>query len=239
MHLVNTYAVIAAAGSGSRMGTKTKKQYLELSGLPVLAHTLAAFEKSPLIWRIVLVVGQEEIHWCQREIVDKYGFTKVLAVVPGGTYRQHSVYNGILALSAEPEDMVIIHDGARPLVTADILKATINTAREKGAAVAAVPVKDTIKRVGDQRAVIDTPSREELWAVQTPQVFRYQLLSQAYQQAEAEDFIGTDDASLVERSGHQVYLVPSSYENIKITTAEDMAFAEAILKRRSERCELV
>lgn len=232
MPLVNNYAIIAAAGTGSRMGTATKKQYLALAGLPVLVHTLKVFENSALIKQVVLVVGQEEIAWCQRDILEKFNFTKVLAVVPGGAYRQHSVYNGLMALSVEPTDIVLVHDGARPLVTEEVLAATINGARELGAAVAAVPVKDTIKKASTQGVIIDTPPREELWAVQTPQAFQYQILMNAYQQAEQEDFIGTDDASLVERSGHEVHLVNGSYENIKITTLEDMAFAEAILKRR-------
>lgn len=231
--MVNNYAIIAAAGTGSRMGTATKKQYLALAGLPVLVHTLKVFEGSALIKQVVLVVGQDEITWCQREILEKFRFTKVLAVVPGGAYRQHSVYNGLMALNAQPTDIVLVHDGARPLITEEIIATAVNGAMAKGAAVVAVPVKDTIKKASSQGVIIDTPPRAELWAVQTPQAFQYQILMNAYQQAEQEDFIGTDDASLVERSGHEVHLVTGSYENIKITTLEDMAFAEAILRRRN------
>lgn len=231
--MANNYAIIAAAGSGSRMGTKTKKQYLTLAGLPVLVHTLRVFENSPLIKQYVLVVGADEISWCKREIINKFNLSKVLAVVPGGAYRQHSVYNGLKAIDAQPNDIILVHDGARPLVTEEILAATINGAREMGAAVAAVPVKDTIKKADPQGVVLDTPPREQLWAVQTPQAFRYHVLVNAYRQAEQEDFIGTDDASLVEQSGFEVHLVNGSYENIKITTPEDMAVAEAILKRRN------
>lgn len=231
--MVNNYAIIAAAGTGSRMGTTTKKQYLTLAGEPVLAHTLRVFENSSLIKHVVLVVGQDELAWCHDEILAKFNFTKVLTVVPGGIYRQHSVYNGLVALKAQATDVVIVHDGARPLLTETVLKTTIQGAVVGGAAVAAVPVKDTIKKASANKTILETPPRETLWAVQTPQAFRYQLLMRAYQRAEEEDFIGTDDASLVERSGQEVHLVDGSYENIKITTLEDMAFAEAILERRN------
>lgn len=235
--MANAYAVIPAAGSGSRMGTTVKKQYLQIDGLPVLAHTLKVFENSPLVNGVVLVVGEQELEWCRQEIVQQYGFNKVLAVVPGGNHRQHSVYNGLLALDAQDEDIVIVHDGARPLFTNDILEKAIQATLEKQAAVVAVPVKDTIKVVSSQRKVVNTPPRETLWAVQTPQVFNYRLLLNAYRHAEKNSFLGTDDASLIEYHGHGVFIVPGDYENIKITTPEDLLLAESILKRRRKQCE--
>lgn len=235
--MANVYAVIPAAGTGNRMGSKVKKQYLQVDEFPVLAHTLKIFEDSLAITGIVLVVGEQEVEWCRQEIVQRYGFNKVLVVVPGGNHRQHSVYNGLLALNIQNDDIVIVHDGARPLITDDTLSKIVNVALEKRAAVVAVPVKDTIKVVDGNRKVLSTPPRETLWSVQTPQAFNYQLLINAYKQALQDNFLGTDDASLVEHYGDEVYIVPGDYENIKITTPEDLLLAEAILKRRRERCE--
>ncbi len=234
--MANVFAVIPAAGTGSRMGTEVKKQYLELCGLPLLAHTLALFAECPVIHGIVLVVGKEEVLWCQENIVGKYCPQKMLAVISGGDYRQQSVYNGLIALKAADDDIVVVHDGVRPLLTADILLNIIAVAKEKGNAVAAVPVKDTIKVADANRRVLSTPPRENLWAAQTPQAFKFATLIKAYEHAERCNFIGTDDASLVERLGIPVNLVAGSYENIKITTPEDLLLAEAILKRRGAYC---
>ncbi|MBO8136911.1 MAG: 2-C-methyl-D-erythritol 4-phosphate cytidylyltransferase [Desulfotomaculum sp.] len=235
--MVNVYAVIPAAGVGSRMKSKVKKQYLQLKGLPVLVHTIKVFEKCPVVKGIVLVVNEKDVLFCTEEIVEKYKFKKVLSVVPGGECRQHSVYNGLKKLPAEEEDIVAVHDGARPLVTENVLLETISAARKYGAAVTAVPVKDTIKFAEPGGKVIETPPRDKLWAVQTPQVFKYGLLLKAYREAFKDNYIGTDDSSLVERMGLPVYLISGSYENIKITTPDDMLLAEAILDRRSEVCE--
>lgn len=234
--MAKVYAVIPAAGTGSRMGTKTQKQYLQLNELPVLARTLSVFEQSPIITGIILVVGEKEISWCEKEIIERFGFKKVLTVVPGGDTRQHSVYNGLKVLCAQADDVVMVHDAARPLITEDILANAAVVAQEKQSAVVAVPVKDTIKLADEQGVVLDTPPREKLWSIQTPQVFNYRLLMEAYRQANKSGYVGTDDASLVEQMGHAVHIVPGSYENIKITTAEDMLLAEAILKRRKTYC---
>ncbi|MBM7853800.1 2-C-methyl-D-erythritol 4-phosphate cytidylyltransferase [Desulfohalotomaculum tongense] len=235
--MAKVYAIIPAAGTGSRMGSKIKKQYLQLQGLPVLAHTINIFEKCPFVDGIVVVVGKEDVSWCRQEIIEKYSFQKVLSVVPGGDCRQHSVYNGLVSLPAGEDDVVMVHDGARPLVTADILADALSAVRKNDAVAAAVPVKDTIKLADAEQKVIDTPPREKLWAVQTPQVFKYRLLMKAYRHAADNDFAGTDDASLVEKLGHAVHLVSGSYENIKITTRDDMLLAELILKRRGCACE--
>lgn len=235
--MVDVFAVIPAAGSGSRMGTKVKKQYLQICGLPVLTHTLSVFDDCPVIKGIVLVVGEKDVSWCEEQIAGKYNFQKLLAVVPGGDCRQHSVYNGLKALPAKADDVVVVHDGARPLLTADILLNAVFAAQEKGSAVVAVPVKDTVKLADTNGQVLSTPPRDRLWAVQTPQVFKYQLLLDAYRQAEQNNYFGTDDASLVEKAGQPVHLVRGSYENIKITTPEDILLAEEILKRRKANCE--
>ncbi|WP_114638881.1 2-C-methyl-D-erythritol 4-phosphate cytidylyltransferase [Desulfofalx alkaliphila] len=230
--MAKVYAVIAAAGTGSRMGTKTKKQYLELNKLPILVHTLNLFEHCSLIDGITLVVGREEISWCQEEIVAKFNYSKVLSVVPGGDHRQQSVYRGLMAVPARDEDLVVIHDGARPLLTEDLLTNAVLKAREVNAVVIAVPVKDTIKWADGRGRVTQTPPRDSLWAAQTPQIFNCKLLKEAHKRALAKGFVGTDDASLVEDLGHAVHLVPGSYENIKITTPEDLLLAEEIIKRR-------
>ncbi|MGE5591611.1 MAG: 2-C-methyl-D-erythritol 4-phosphate cytidylyltransferase [Bacillota bacterium] len=223
-------AIIPAAGQGTRMGGGTAKQFLPLLGKPMLAHTLAAFEAATSITQVVLVVGSDLLDACRREIVERYGFRKVHGIVPGGKERQDSVYSGLRSLGPG-YDLVMVHDAARPLVTPEILDRAVAEARGKGAVVAAVPVKDTIKVV-DAGAVVETPERDRLWAAQTPQVFPYALLLEAHQAALEDGFMGTDDAALVERLGRPVHIVEGSPENLKITTPEDLMLAEAILSRR-------
>ena len=232
MPLAKVYAVIPAAGTGSRMGNSIKKQYLKLGNLPVLAHTLQVFEHSNSVDGVVLVVGEEEVIWCRQKIVEKLNYTKVMSVVPGGNHRQQSVHNGLMVLPALDEDIIIIHDGARPMLTSETLEKAVMVGKDHGAAVVAVPVKDTIKIADSHGRVVQTPNRDVLWSVQTPQVFNCGLLRKAYQKAIKDNFIGTDDSSIVERLEYQVQLVMGNYENIKITTAEDMLLAEAIISRR-------
>lgn len=230
--VAKVYAIIPAAGTGSRMGSKTKKQYIELNDLPVIAHTLNIFEQSLAIDGIILVVGAEEIAWCRQHIVEKLKLRKILAIVAGGICRQQSVYNGLMSVAARDDDIIVVHDGVRPLLTGDILQAAILATCKYRAVVVAVPVKDTIKLVNQSQTVSNTLPRGKLWAAQTPQLFNYRLLMAAYQSATDSDFTGTDDASLVERLGHDVHLVVGSYENIKITTPEDIVTAKAILSRK-------
>jgi 2-C-methyl-D-erythritol 4-phosphate cytidylyltransferase len=229
--LAKTTAVIPAAGQGRRMKAETNKQYLPLAGVPLVVHTLQVFQKEPLIDEICLVVAPEEVFWCQEKIVNHYGFSKVRTVLAGGKERQDSVYRGLQAL---PEDCqwVAVHDGARPLLIDHILQQTIREAWEHDAAVAAVPVKDTIKVATANGLVRTTLNRQSLWSVQTPQVFNRHLLQKAYEIAFKEKYYGTDDASLVERLGFNVKLVTGDYENLKITTPEDLELAEVILARR-------
>jgi 2-C-methyl-D-erythritol 4-phosphate cytidylyltransferase len=228
--LTRIFALIPAAGMGKRMGAGSNKQYLLMGGMPILAHTLRVFEEAPFVDGIFVVSPEQEIPFCRSEVVERYGFTKVRAIVAGGAERQHSVLNGLNAMQGvEPDDLVLIHDGVRPFVTADIIKKAAETAHEFGGAVVAVPVKDTVK-VARSGVIAETPPREQLWLAQTPQAFRFGLIHAAHLRAQAEGFLGTDDASLLEREGWPLRVVMGDYRNIKITTPEDMALAEAFLK---------
>jgi 2-C-methyl-D-erythritol 4-phosphate cytidylyltransferase len=219
--------VIAAAGKGTRMGLDQNKQYLELAGKPLLARTIQAFEDCALIDEIIVVANEAEVGYCRENITSRYGFGKVRCVVSGGVTRQQSVFIGLKNASADCS-IVLIHDGARPFIDNDSIQACIEAAAECGAAIAAVPVKDTIKRANACGFVDETLDRSSLWSIQTPQAFHYQLIVEAHRKAQEEGFDGTDDAVLVERLGLKVRLVMSSYYNIKITTREDIAIAAAI-----------
>ena len=222
-------AIVLAAGQGKRMHSKIQKQFMELNGMPVLCYSLRCFQESPLIRDIILVTGEEHVSWCREEIVEKYGFTKVSAVVSGGKERYDSVYEGLKALS--DCDYVLIHDGARPLISSVLINANISCVQEKEACITAVPAKDTIKVVDNKGYVADTLERSKLWQIQTPQTFSYALVSEAYRKrAEAGDTTVTDDAMVVEK-----YADHSIYRNIKITTPEDLVIAEAFLNGGDNR----
>jgi 2-C-methyl-D-erythritol 4-phosphate cytidylyltransferase len=229
--------LVPAAGMGRRMGASINKQYLNLAGKPILAHTLALFEQHPQIEHIYPIVPREEISYCQQQIIDRYGFTKVRRIVSGGAERQDSVRHGLQALAdddlAQPDRIVLIHDGVRPLFNPLLLPELITIIAKLGACVVGVPVKDTIKEVAGG-LVCTTPERQRLWQAQTPQGFRYQLLAAAFQQAAAEQFLGTDDASLLERSGQPVAMLRGDYRNIKVTTPEDLVVAAAFLDMQQE-----
>ena len=219
--------VIPAAGKGSRMGMEQNKQYVEVLGKPILARTVQSFEDCSLVDEIIIAAGEEEVEYCERMIVERYGFRKVKAVIAGGASRQQSVYKGLQQVRDDC-GIVLIHDGARPFIGVDSIAACISAAEENGAACAAVPVKDTIKRADTEGFVKKTVDRRSLWSIQTPQAFQYGLIVEAHHKAAVEGFDGTDDAVLAERLGHKVRLVMCSYYNIKITTKEDLAIAEAI-----------
>jgi len=223
-------AVIAAAGQGTRMKAGVNKQFLLLQGKPVLVHTLELFQQCDLITEVILVATPGEEDYC-RKMVQEYGLTKVTRVVSGGRERQHSVAHGLAPLSSECE-IVAVHDGARPLLLPSHLTKVIQAAGAHDGAILAVPVKDTIKEISGNGQVKSTLERAKLWAVQTPQVFKKGVITFAYDRAFQEGIKGTDDASLVEQCGFQVQVVEGSYENIKITTPEDLDFAELILRRR-------
>ncbi len=219
-------AVIVAAGRGQRMGG-VDKVLAELAGQPILAHSLAVFETCTAIDEIVLVLSERNLEQGRRLVEDR-GWSKVQSICTGGEERQDSVREGLLRLNGPA--WVVIHDGARPLVTEYLILCGLKEARERGAAVAAVPVKDTLKVVGSDLEVESTPDRSTLWAVQTPQIFRYDLIREAYAHAKEP---APDDAVLIERMGHRVRVFMGSYDNIKITTPEDLVVAEALMKRRN------
>ena len=225
---MNVYVLVPAAGLGRRMGASLNKQYLTLADRPILAHTLALFDGHPRVDGIYVISPADEIPYCRREVVERYGFTKVLDLVAGGAERQDSVRNGLRACAAEAEDLVLIHDGVRPLCPPPCIDAAIDSASRIGACVVGVPVKDTIKEV-DGGLIQGTPQRQRLWQAQTPQAFRYGLIRDAHERALAEGWTGTDDASLVERLGLPVAMVAGDYRNIKITTPEDLLLARAFL----------
>lgn len=228
--MMNADAVIVSAGKGLRFMEGKKKQFTFLEGKPVLARTLDKFEACSLIRSVRLVVGQEDMDYCLKEIVERYRFQKVSQIVPGGKWRQESVKNGIDALPKDA-DIVAIHDGVRPLVTQAMIEDSIHSAERYGAVVLAVPVKETIKMSNPDGTVLKTLDRESLWQIQTPQTFQINVIREAHNRAIADGFVGTDDASLVERLGVKVHLLPGSPTNIKITTPEDLVLAGLFLKR--------
>jgi 2-C-methyl-D-erythritol 4-phosphate cytidylyltransferase len=237
-------ALIVSAGKGlrfmegkpARVGTAVvptpdhgKKQFHSLEGKPILVHTLDKFETCPLIRSILLVVGQEDMDYCLKEIIEKYGFQKVSQIVPGGKRRQDSVKNGVDALPKDT-DIVAIHDGVRPFVTQAMIEESLHAAARVGAVVLAMPVKDTIKVSNPDGTVLKTLDRESLWQIQTPQTFQVNVIKEAYYRATEDGFVGTDDASLVKHLGGKVHILPGSYTNIKITTPEDLFLANLFLR---------
>ena len=224
--------LIPAAGTGRRMGSSIKKQYFELAGRPILAHTLTLFENHPLVENIYLIVPAADISYCQQQIVDRYGFSKVQRVIAGGSERQDSVRNGLEALARDGFDQskrpILIHDGARPLFDCKRLSTLIEIVGETGACTIGVPVKDTIKDV-ENSTITGSPDRSRLWQAQTPQGFQYHLIREAFDRADEDGFIATDDASLLERLGYPVQMLEGDYRNIKVTTPEDILIAVALL----------
>lgn len=224
----DTGVIVVAAGRGTRMGTVESKQYLMLDGKPIFIHTLEVFHRHPSISQIVLVTGEQDVERC-RSWIAEYGMAEQIQVIPGGAERQHSVRQGLLSLSTP---WVLVHDGVRPFVTREQITACCEAARTYGAAVLAVPVKDTIKLADEQGWVAATLDRRSLWAIQTPQAFRRADLLAAHERAAEDEIVGTDDAMLVERLSISVKLVEGAYDNIKITTPEDLGYAEFIRGKR-------
>lgn len=225
--------IILAAGKGSRMKAELNKQYLILKEKPVLAHTIEVFQESDMIDEIILVVSESEHELCKKEILDQYNYTKVKRMVSGGAERQLSVFNGLNELSEET-DIVLIHDGARPLITKKVIERCVVGAKEFGAVSAGVPIKETIKIMKKDKFVKYTPNRENVWVTQTPQAFKVDIIKKAHKFAMESNLLGTDDAMLVEHIGETVKMIEGNYENIKITTPDDLITAEAILKHRRD-----
>lgn len=242
----NCTAIVLSAGQGKRMGSSVQKQYIELYERPIIYYSLKAFQESEIIDDIVLVVGNGQEGYVRRDIVERYGITKVKAIVPGGKERYDSVWQGLKAIAegmpAEegdipaPEGYVFIHDGARPFVDEEMLRRGYEAVERYGACVAGMPSKDTVKLVDGERFAKETPEREFVWMVQTPQIFATSLIMEAYSKLMQEDSIKvTDDAMAVEQmTNTPVKLFEGSYENIKITTPEDLDIAKVFLRRKNE-----
>jgi len=229
MERLFTSVIIPAAGQGRRMNASINKQYLTLSGKPILAYTLDVFERCPLIKEIILVVNKEEFRICQQQVLKPYRYRKV-HLVEGGDTRQESVYKGLKAVNPRA-DIVMTHDGARPIIEESVIIESIYETMEHQATVVGVPAKNTIKVINADGFVEYTPNRDYLVEIQTPQTFAFKLLKEAHESARKEGIAGTDDAFLVERLGHPVKIVTGHYTNIKITTPEDLIIAESIIKR--------
>ncbi|MEF9992253.1 MAG: 2-C-methyl-D-erythritol 4-phosphate cytidylyltransferase [Peptostreptococcaceae bacterium] len=223
--------IIVAAGTGSRMKKDINKQFIKLNNKEIIVHTIDKFYNNNSIDDIVVVIKESEEEYFINNVIKKYGFDNI-KITYGGNERQDSVHNGIKELDKNC-DVVIVHDGARPFVTDDIIKNSIEEAKKHNAVVVGVKVKDTIKIVGEDGNIIDTPNRSYLWSVQTPQVFKYEVITKAYEDAYNGNYYGTDDAMLVERIGYNVKMIEGSYDNIKITTQEDLKFGEQILKNKN------
>lgn len=224
-------AVIPAGGSGRRMQASEAKQYLLLLGIPLLVHTLRTFQEAPVIGDIVLVVPAADVDRIQSDIIDAFAMTKIRQVVAGGKERQDSVRNGLAALPADCE-IVLIHDAARPFVSPALIEQTVDGAVRDGAVAAGIRVRDTVKQCDGEGRVIETLDREQIWMVQTPQAFRRAIIVAAHQKAQEDNFYGTDDAVLVERMGIPVRMIEGIPDNIKITSTEDLVWAEYRLSIR-------
>lgn len=228
--LVKTVAIIPAAGSGIRLESKRAKQFLSLDGKPILALTLEPFQECRGVDTVILVVPLDDVEYCKKEIVERFGLTKVEKIVPGGKRRQDSVRLGLEAAGGK-YDLVLIHDGVRPLIEKRLIERVIEEAMINRAVITALPAKETVKEVNDLRDVVKTYDRERVWMVQTPQVFRYQDILKAHQRALKEGWEeATDDALLVERSGITVKVVEGSEKNIKVTTPHDLELARFLLR---------
>lgn len=221
-------AIIVAAGRGVRMGEPTPKQYLKLGKRPIVAHSLLTFGRCSGVDSIFLVIPGSDQYFCSTQILRPLKLDKNVRMVTGGSFRQHSVYNGLCAIEDKP-DIVVIHDGVRPFVQPDEIRLCIEEARKTGACILAVPVADTLKKVNDLGQVENTIERQGVWQAQTPQAFQYDLIVRAHERARSDGFEASDDAQLVERLGSRVSIVAGNRRNIKITTPEDLDIARAML----------
>ncbi|MGO3751404.1 MAG: 2-C-methyl-D-erythritol 4-phosphate cytidylyltransferase [Peptoniphilaceae bacterium] len=221
-------AIIAAAGVGKRMNKSVNKQFLEINDIPILAHTIKKIESSKYVDFIILLIKPNEINYIGK-IINRYGISLPFKMVYGGEERQDSIYNGLINMPNKTE-IVLTHDGARPFVDVDKINLAIESVFETGACTLGNPVKDTIKISSNGKYVDYTPNRDEIWAIQTPQVFEKDIIIKAYVQAFEEGYYGTDDCSLVEKTGKKVKLILSDYKNIKITTPEDLIIANSLIE---------
>ncbi len=233
---MNTYqnnVIIVAGGSGLRMASEKKKQYIHIDEIPILTHTLKVFDQVDQIDNIVLVVPKEDQTYCQTNILEPYNFKHAIEIIPGGKKRQDSVFNGLTYLKEQKkinqDAIILIHDGVRPFVNNEIIDKSIQGAQQNGACIPVVKLTDTIKEVSQNSKIIKTRDRENLFSAQTPQSFKFDLIIRAFEHAIENSFIGTDDASIVEYFGKPVKICEGSKLNIKITTPEDLMLASHIL----------
>jgi len=225
--------IVLAGGKGSRMQSDIPKQYMELLGKPLLYYSLKAFEDSD-VEQVVLVTAEGDEEYCRKELVERFGFTKVVAIVAGGAERYASVWNGLKCLKEQEPEYVLIHDGARPLVTVELINRLITETEQYNACVAGMPVKDTIQMTDERGTITLTPKRDSLWTAQTPQSFAFSLAYDAYEQLMQEEEIRVTDDAMVVGLYHDIpiQMVRGSYTNMKVTTPEDLVLAEAFLKKR-------
>lgn len=232
---MQVFAILPAAGLGTRMAGPQPKQFLALDGIPILIHSLRAFASAPRVTSIVVAVRKPEVERVEAQIAE-YGFSDRVKVVEGGDTRQESVAHALAALPAAPDDIVLVHDAVRPLIDAATIERTIDAVAETGAAIVGLPAVDTIKQVertAHGALITSTIPREFIVQAQTPQGFRFALLQSAFAEATADGFVGTDEASIVERAGHSVAVVPGSQVNLKITQPGDLELAEFYLRQRA------
>lgn len=222
-------AIIVAGGKGIRMGTPVRKQYLELAGRPILSHTVERFTTCGYCDHVMLVVPPGDSEYCRNEVLARVDQAEMVTIVTGGAERQDSVYCGLNAVPAK-DGIVLIHDGVRPFVYRDQIQSLIACAEEKGACIPGIAAFDTLKKADQRGCITQTLDRNGIWLAQTPQAFQYRLIRKAHEIARERNFLGTDDASLVEQIGHDVFILPGNRDNIKITAPEDLKTAEAILK---------
>lgn len=226
---MKTVAIIVAAGKGERIRSKLPKQFLNLGKKPMLTHTIEKFEKSRLVDEIVVVVPKDYLRFCSKEIIDKFELSKVKKIVGGGKKRQDSVFKGLKATKSNT-DIVLIHDGVRPMVRPRKIDQIIRLCQREGPVIFGLPLEDTVKRVEENKVAV-TLDRNKIWRIQTPQAFPYQVIVRAYRRAQKEKVLGTDDSFLVERLGIDVKVIEGDQDNIKVTTKEDLKMTECLLKR--------
>lgn len=227
-------AIIVAAGKGTRMNSRVRKQYLLLAGRPVLCHTLLVFDTCSLVDRIFLVIPEEDFEFCRKNILSSLNFQKEINLVPGGAKRQDSVYKGLLAIDNK-DGIVVVHDGVRPFISSEQLVACIDGARGYGACILGIPAYDTLKSVNILGYINKTVEKDTVWLAQTPQAFQYDLLIKAHENAKQEGYTGTDDALLVERLKIDVKVITGSRYNIKITTDEDLELARTMFQHKMQK----
>ncbi len=231
---MKVHAIVPAAGAGRRFGADIKKQYLTLGDRPLLAVTLERLASHPQVASIYVVAPADELGYCRHEVIERYGIAKIAGLVEGGVERQDSVRNGLLACTAADDDIILIHDGVRPLLPLAALDNLIAKATLEGGSLLAIPARDTIKEA-DNGKVVRTLDRSHLWQAQTPQAFRYERILDAHRRAQRAGYLGTDDASLLEWCGWPVAVVEGSTYNLKVTTPDDLALAKALLAAEEEK----